>query len=238
MGHPHAGPRVDRGDQLAGAVADVEREVHVIDEDALVALGDVGLRGVDVVAAPFGVADVRGVLGAGAAVARVRDVEAIARRVLQHPVRVLVGQRGAPVDRVGVPVGPGAGVPRGARVEVGRVGAHAPVVVAHPLRPRRARGERVAVEVGFRRLREVDPALGAGGLCRGCAHGQHGGDNGSEQRRAERSEHSEVLPFGSWAVSLGDPWLCVPASRRVCLCRGVLGDDSLPGYESGAGAES
>src|SRR5262249_46293986 len=28
-----------------------------------------------------------------------------------------------------------------------------------------------------------------------------------------------LAPFGSRAVSR-DPWLCVPGSRRVCLCRG------------------
>ena len=29
-----------------------------------------------------------------------------------------------------------------------------------------------------------------------------------------------LVSFGGWAVSEGrDPWLCDPASRRVCLCR-------------------
>jgi len=36
------------------------------------------------------------------------------------------------------------------------------------------------------------------------------------------------ISFGSWAVSLGDPWLCDLASRRECLCREHAGKLSPP----------
>lgn len=67
-------------------------------------------------------------------------------------------------------------------------------------------------------------------------------DDAEESKNSRKTapkmrESQHLCPAGA-GLSQGDPWLCVPASRRVCLCLGALGgvpDAAIVHVSIGAG---
>ena len=185
-GHGRAGPVVDGHDDLAGPVADVRREVDVVDVQPPVAVAQLPGGLLQPRLAERRVADVGCVLRARPALARVGDVQRAARGVAENPLRVLRRPVRARIDRLQVLVDPGILEPRQAVVEVRGVGERAPVVPVQEARVARRAHERLEARPEVAHEADRPGVGGSDGADRAGAVQRPGADGDGHQREAER----------------------------------------------------